>query len=186
MAEKSITFIIINTNKRIAMKAFTSLVLLSLFAFSVLAADNITTRASYPQPRMTAEDTRVYPIVVVKTTDEMNNVISLGPITQNSWYYATPIASPIVDTSAVVLKGGVASTIHYVSNVSITNPSGTGSIVTIKDGSTVMWSGYLGASGQGLSQAFNPPLKATSSASINFVVNSTASNVHVSAQGFSR
>ena len=168
------------------MKTIIALLLSTLFVVSAFAADNVTTRANYPQPRMTAEDTRVYPIVVVKTTDEMNNVISLGPITQNSWHYATPIASPIVDTSAVVLKGGVASTIHYVSNLSVTNPTGTGSIITVKNGSTVMWSGYLGAAGQGLSQAFNPPLKATSSASINFVVNSTASNVHVSAQGFSR
>lgn len=166
---------------------FLVLTVLALFAVSAFAAaDNITTRSSYPQPRMLDNTSRVYPVVVAKTTDEVGNVISLGPITQNSWYYASPIASPITDTAAHALVAGVSGKVQYVSGFSASNTSATGSIVTIKDGTTVMYSGYLAATSGQLAVQFNPPLKASASASVNFVINSTGTSTHVSAQGFVR
>ena len=105
---------------------------------------------------------------------------------ENDWQYATPIASPITNTTAVAMKAaGAASIRNYVTSVQYQNTSATASIVTIQDGVTVIWTGYAPASmAVPAVVTFNTPLRGTAATAMNFVVNTTATNTFVSAQGY--
>lgn len=107
------------------------------------------------------------------------------------WQYATPIASPITNTTAVALKAaGAAGVRNYVTAIQIYNSSATvSSIVTIQDDTTVIWTGYVPAVTAALvlvplQVTFPTPLRGTAAKAMNFVVNTTGANVFVSAQGY--
>ncbi len=170
------------------MKKFLALVLSTVFAVSAFGAvDNFYTRIDYPQPRVKqASNDRVFPAFLAYQTDGNGTISPVGPIVSNSFYYATPLAVPVSTTVAVVLKAAVLATTNYVSGVSISNTSATGTVASIKDGSTVMWSGYIPATTGQVIVRFDPPLKGTASTSTNFVVESGGANIYVSAQGFIR
>lgn len=105
---------------------------------------------------------------------------------ENDWQYATPIASPITNTTAVAIKAaGAASVRNYVTGIQYQNTSAVASIVTVQDNTTVIWTGYAPASMTVPAVVtFNTPLKGTAATAMNFVVNTTATNTFVSAQGY--
>ena len=102
------------------------------------------------------------------------------------WQYATPIASPIINTSAVALKATAGAGIrNYLTGLTYFNTAAIASIITIQDGSTVIWTGYAPASMTNcINVQFLTPLKGTANAAMNVVMNTTATNTFVSAQGF--
>ena len=105
------------------------------------------------------------------------------------WKYATPIASPIATTSAVALKTASTNARNYLTGIQIFNSSATvPSIVTVQDGTTVIWTGYLPLTSATLQIMpveieFKTPLKGSVNTALNFVVNTTGANIFVSAQG---
>ena len=160
---------------------------LSVFALSAFAADNLYTRIDYPAPRVKqASDSRIFPAMVMYQTDGNSNVSPIGPIVSGSWAYATPVATAVTNNTAVVLKAANASNVNYTTSLSIFNSSATPTVASIKDGSTVIWSGYVPATTGQVTLRFDPPLKGTISTATNFVVESSGVHVYVSAQGFVR
>lgn len=163
-----------------------SLLLALCFTLTTIAADNIYTRENYPQPRMLDNNSRVFPISLVYTSDENGNVSPVGPITSDSWYYATEVASPITSSGTTVIKAATSGTKkNFVSGLQITN-TGSAATVSLTDGSTVIWSGSVPATSGVVALSFNPPLKGTASTSTSFVNGTTGSSLRVSVQGFTR
>lgn len=168
------------------MKSLLSLILVLTLAFTAFAADDIYTRANYPQPRMEDNNSRVFPITVVYTSDENGNVSPVGPITSDSWYYATAVASPITSSGTTTIKAATSGTKkNFVSSMQVTN-TGSAATISLTDGSTVIWSGSIPATSGVLALEFNPPLKGTASTATSFVNGTTGSSLRVSVQGFTR
>lgn len=106
-------------------------------------------------------------------------------IPELQWQYATPIASPITNTTAVAVKtAGAAGIRNYVTGFTAYNNSATGSIITIQDGSTVIYTDYLPANGS-IRVNFRNPLRGTAATAVNVVLNTTATSTFASLQGFS-
>lgn len=108
------------------------------------------------------------------------------------WQYATPIASPITTTTAVTLKAAGAGVSSHLTGLQIINTHATVStIVTVKDGSTVIWTGFVPATTAALPIVplivnFQTPLKGSPNSALTFVANTTGANIFVNAQGLSR
>ena len=105
-------------------------------------------------------------------------------IPELQWQYATPIASPITNTTAVAVKAaGAAGIRNYVTGFTAYNNSAVGSVITIQDGSTVIYTDYLPANGR-VSVTFRNPLRGTAATAVNAVVNTTGTSTFISLQGF--
>lgn len=115
-----------------------------------------------------------------------SSIVNWGASADRWWQYATPIASPITNTTAVALAAaGAAGVRNYVTGLQYQNTSATASIVTIQDGTTVIWTGYAPASMTFPAAInFETPLKGTAATVMNFKVNTTSTNTFVSAQGY--
>lgn len=118
-------------------------------------------------------------------------LLSLFTVAQAAtWQYATPIATPITGTTAVALNAAATNARNYVTGLQIVNTHATvSSIVTVQDGTTVIWTGFVPAANslqiQPVNIEFKTPLKGSFGTAMNFKVNTTGSNIIVSAQGYS-
>lgn len=108
-----------------------------------------------------------------------------------AWSYSTPVASPITNTTPVVLKAAPAGTGKvYLTGLQVYNTSATvASVVTVLKASTVIWTGYVPLTSASLQIrpieiTFPTPVETGAAQALNFVVNTTGANVFVSAQGF--
>lgn len=120
-----------------------------------------------------------------RATMTTNGSVVVKPysVPETDWQYATPIASPITGVAAVAMKAAVATYRNYVTGFYAYNNSATASIITIQDGTTVIWTGYLPANGS-VNVTFRTPLRGTVNTAMNVVLNTTATSTFVSAQGF--
>ena len=101
-----------------------------------------------------------------------------------SWQYATPIASPIANTTAVAVKASAGAGLrNYVTGFTAYNNSATASIITVQDGAAVIYTDYLAANSR-VSITFRTPLKGTAATAVNVVLNTTATSTFVSLQGY--
>jgi len=108
-------------------------------------------------------------------------IISLFSTSAFCWQYATPIASPVTTTAPVAIQSNTQS---QVMGIQLINTAVTPSIVSIQDGSTVIWTGYAPASmGSEIVINFQRPLRALGI--LNFVANTAGTNIFISAQGIS-
>ena len=119
----------------------------------------------------------------VTMTSNGSTVTKPYAVPETDWQYATPIASPIANTTAVALKAANATYRNYVTGFTAYNNSATASIITIQDGSTVIYTDYLAANGS-IRVTFPTPLRGTVNAAMNVVLNTTATSTFVSAQGY--
>lgn len=105
---------------------------------------------------------------------------------ETDWQYATPIASPIANTTAVQLKAaGAANVRNYLTGLQFHNSAVVASVITIQDGSTVIWTGYMPASMTApVDISFATPLRGSAATALNVVINTTATSTFVSAQGY--
>lgn len=104
-------------------------------------------------------------------------------IPELDWSYAP--ASAITNTTDVALKGATASIKNYLTCIQMINTSATATEVVIKDGTTVIWRGYLGANMTSMIDIqFPTPLKTTANTALNFACITTGANVYVNAQGY--
>lgn len=84
----------------------------------------------------------------------------------------TPIkATATHATAAVASVAGVAGTTYFLTNASASSDK-SGSILLIKDGTTVIWQQQVGASFCNL--AFDPPLAATKGALVSVEIDGTS------------
>lgn len=109
--------------------------------------------------------------------------LSLFSLNAFCWQYATPIASPITNTTGVTIKAITGSSSqNLLMAMQMINTSATATIVTIKDGSTVVWTGYLPASMTNMTHVYFPrPLYIVGA--VTFTCNTTGASVFVNAQG---
>jgi hypothetical protein len=95
-------------------------------------------------------------------------------------------AGAVTGTTDVVIK--IASGVgirNYMTGMQLQNTGTVATEVVIKDGSTVIWRGYLPASQTGISDVtFPTPLRTTANTALNFACITTGANVYVNAQGY--
>lgn len=94
--------------------------------------------------------------------------------------------SAITDTSDTqVIAAAGAGVRNYVTQILVTNSHATvGTVVEIKDGSTVLYRGYAAEDGGGFAVTLPTPLRGTANTAINAACLTTGSNVYVSCAGF--
>lgn len=120
----------------------------------------------------------------LKTTLTGSLVTLPHAIPESTWQYATPIASPITVTTATAVKAAAATGIrNYITGFNAYNNSAVASIITIQDGSTVIYTDYLPANGR-ININFPVALRGTAATAVNVVLNTTATSTFVSLQGY--
>ncbi len=104
-------------------------------------------------------------------------------IPENSLNGVTAAITGTGDTSVIAAQG--AGVRIYVTQVVVTNSHATvGTVVEIKDGTTVIQRGYAAPAGGGFALSFPIPLRLTANTALNAANITTASNTYVSASGF--
>lgn len=87
------------------------------------------------------------------------------------------------DTAVIAAAG--AGVRNYVNSLTVTNSHATvGTVVELKDGTTVIHRAYAAPAGGGFTVQFPTPLRGTANTAINAACLTTGSNVYVSASGF--
>ncbi len=104
------------------------------------------------------------------------------------WTYAAA-SGGIVNTADNVLAVAAGAGIrNYLTGISIQNASATiATEVVIKDGSTVIWRGYLGIGSllnSAVGLAFPTPLRSSANVALSVAAITTASTIYVNAQGY--
>ena len=100
--------------------------------------------------------------------------------------FVAGVTAAITGTSdtAVIASGG-AGIRNYVTSFTVTNShASVGTVVELKDGSTVIHRGYAAPNGGGYTAQFPVPLRGTAATAINAANVTTGSNTYVSASGF--
>lgn len=101
------------------------------------------------------------------------------------WAYASGTGGLTTTTDAVAATAPGATLRNYVTGIQFANSAAVASEIVIKDGSTVIWRGYVPATTANMnSMTFTPPLKASLNAAINIAMITTATATRVSAQGY--
>lgn len=113
--------------------------------------------------------------------DAEGKVITAGtadPV--NSWQAVATQAT----TTAVAVKTAAAAGIrNYVTDLSISNSSATGTLVTLLDGTTVIWQRWL-APGAGVDKSFATPLRGTAATALNLNSSVAVTSVLASVNGY--
>jgi hypothetical protein len=103
------------------------------------------------------------------------------------WQFAGA-AGGITNTADVVIAAaGGAGIRNYVTALSITNASATGTEVVIKDGAAVIWRGFVGAQtlpNSSIPLVFPTPLRGTAATALNVACITAGAAVYVNAQGY--
>lgn len=105
-----------------------------------------------------------------------------------SWQYAAA-SGGIVNTTDVAVKAAAAAGLrNYITGFSCTNASATiATEIVIKDGSTVIWRGYVGAGtllNSVVGVTFPTPLRGTAATAVNVAAITTGAQLYVNLQGF--
>jgi hypothetical protein len=102
-------------------------------------------------------------------------------IPEQDWQYGSTTAITTATTTALKASGA-AGIRNYVTGIQIINTSATAGVVSIQDGTTVIWAGYA-PQNVPINVQFPTPLKGSAATAMNFVT-SMAGSVYVSAQGY--
>lgn len=102
-------------------------------------------------------------------------------IPEADWTYGsiTPITTAV--TTAVKVAGA-AGIRNYVTGLQFINTSATVGVVSIQDGTTVIWAGYA-PQNVPITASFKTPLKGTAATAMNFVT-AMAGSIYVNVQGY--
>lgn len=109
-------------------------------------------------------------------------IISFAP--PEKWErYTSP--SDITDTADDEVFAAVSGVKHYITHFSAMNADAdTDTWVYLKDGSTVIYSGYCVKAGGGFVATFNPPLAATTNTAVNVANATTGATTRVNVSGY--
>lgn len=111
-------------------------------------------------------------------------VTRLNSIPENEWQYAAA-SGGITNTSDVVLQAAAGAGIkNYLTGLSVANANATASEVVVKDGSTVIWRGYVAAHLTLKDIPFPTPLQSTANTALNVACITTGTQTYISAQGY--
>jgi len=106
------------------------------------------------------------------------------------WQASSGLTALATTTSTQLKAAGAAGVRNYVTALQLYNTSATVSTtVTILDGSTVIWAGFLPATTASLPVVdlevnFPTPLRGTAATAMNIQLGTTSANVYYNAQGF--
>lgn len=101
---------------------------------------------------------------------------------ETDWQYGN--ITPITTAVTTALKAaGAAGIRNYVTGLQFINTSATGTIVSLQDGTTVIWAGYA-PQNVPVDIPFLTPLRGTAATAMNFVTATAGCSVVVSAQGY--
>jgi hypothetical protein len=119
-------------------------------------------------------------ILAVTQADGSGNIIS-----ESAFQFAGATGG-ITNTSDVAIAAAAGAGIrNYLQTIWFKNTAATASEIVIKDGSTVIWRGHVGASMTvGEFVRFDPPLRGTANTALNVALLTTATATIVSAQGY--
>ena len=116
----------------------------------------------------------------------LQGVLTTRPYTipELEWSYASA-AGGIVNTADVVLAAAAGTGLRrFVTSIGISNASAVATEVVLKDGSTVIWRGYVAANAPLCHIDFSNPLKTSANAALNVACITTASAIYINAQGY--
>lgn len=90
------------------------------------------------------------------------------------------------DTSDTAIKASAGAGLrNYITSLTVTNSHATvGTVVEVKDGSTVIHRAYAAPAGGGYTVTFPTPLKGTAATAVNVANVTTGSNTYVSMSGY--
>lgn len=118
------------------------------------------------------------------TTLQGVQIVRPWQIPELEWAYAAA-AGGVTNTTDVVLAAAAGAGLRrYLTSMQLANASSTATEVVVKDGSTVIWRGYLPANAPMSEIAFKNPLKTTANTALNFACATTGAAVYVNAQGY--
>ena len=102
---------------------------------------------------------------------------------ENHWQAVTTAKT---DTSDTAIKASAGAGLrNYITSLTVTNSHATvGTVVEVKDGSTVIHRGYAAPAGGGYAVQFPTPLKGAANTAINVANATTGSNTYVSMSGY--
>lgn len=105
---------------------------------------------------------------------------------ETTFQYATPVATPVTTTTAIVLRTAGGTNIrNHLTNIQLINTSATAGAVSVQDGTTVIWSTWLPATmTTPVNFTFDTPLRGTANTALNFVANVMGMSIFVSGQGY--
>lgn len=125
-----------------------------------------------------------FPWRTARVSDAKQLVIKQYAEAGSDWVYATPVASPIAVNTAVAMKAAAGAGVrNYVTGFTAYNNSATASVISIQDGTTVIYTDYLPANGS-IRVTFPSPLRGTANTAMNVVLATAATSTFVSAQGY--
>lgn len=125
-----------------------------------------------------------FPWRTARVSDAKQLVIKPYAEAGSDWVYATPVASPITVNTATAIKAAAGAGVrNYVTGFTAYNNSATASVVSIQDGTTVVYTDYLPANGA-IRVTFPTPLRGTANTAMNVVLATAATSTYVSAQGY--
>lgn len=163
--------------------------------FDVYVFPTITTTGMYRSPLLPLIGNRVRYVQTVggttpSFTRQVNRVqsnTSAQPY-KVDWSYASA-SGGITNTTDVVLAGSAGALARrYITAINVQNASATTATeVVLKDGSTIIWRGYVGAQtllNSVVGITFPTPLKTSLNSALNFACITTAAQVYVNAQGY--
>jgi len=111
-------------------------------------------------------------------------IVRLNSIPENEWQYSAA-SGGITNTTDVVLQAAAGSGIkNYLTGLSIANASATATEVVIKDGSNIIWRGYVAANLPLKPIPFPTPLQSTANTALNVACITTGTQTYVNAQGY--
>ena len=105
-------------------------------------------------------------------------------IPELEWSYAAA-SGGITNTTDVALAAAAGAGLRrYVTSIGLSNASAVATEVVLKDGSTVIWRGYVAANAPLTHIDFSNPLKTSANAALNVACITTASAIYINAQGY--
>jgi hypothetical protein len=121
-------------------------------------------------------------------------VTLIDPITGNTyragvpdtpWQYAGATGGIINTTDVPIAAAAGANIRNYLASLQIKNTAAVASEIVVKDGSTIIWRGHVGASMTFMETiTFAVPLRGSANTALNVALITTATATVVSAQGY--
>ena len=100
------------------------------------------------------------------------------------WTFAAPAGGFVNTSDNVIAAAAGAGLRRYVTGMQLANGSATATDVQVKDGSTVIWRGFVPANMAQIEITFPTPLRTSANTALNIACGTTASAIYANVQGF--
>lgn len=123
--------------------------------------------------------------VAVRTSAPLPVVDQPFTVPASRWQYAGATGGIVNTTAVPIAVAGATGIRNYVAACQFFNSAATASEIEIRDGSTVIWRGYVAASMVAPELVTFPvPLRGTAATAMNVAMGTTATATRVSCQGY--